>query len=87
VSKSDKHHETGKRQPVRGFGETEFRIVAAYCGAQAVAEIADRNNNPVTHQAINMAIFESSTPSNIPKIIDRIKFPYGNHKGIQNFRH
>lgn len=87
VSKSDKYHETGKRQPVRGFGETEFRITAAYCGAQAVAEIADRNNNPVTHRAINMAILEANNPSDIKKIIDRNKFPYGNHKGIQALKH
>lgn len=87
VSKSDKYFETGKRQPIRGFGETEFRIVAAYCGAQAVAEIADRNNNPATHHAINMAILEAKNPTNIRQFIDRSKNPYGNHKGIQALRH
>lgn len=87
ISKSDKYSESGRRSPVKAVGETEKRIIIAYCGARTAVEIADRNNNPATHAVINRRLLTAEHPTNIEMIVDRQKNPYGKHKAILMFTH
>jgi len=87
ISKSDKYSESGRRSPVKAVGETEKRIIMAYCGTRTAVEIADRNNNPATHAEINRKLLTADHPTNIDVLIDRSKMPYGGHKAIMMFTH
>lgn len=87
IGKSDKYSEPLRQQPIKGAGETEGRLLMAYCGARAMAETMDRNNNPSVHKEMVFNILESKSPSNINTIVDRNKFVFGKSKGIQMFHH
>lgn len=87
IGKADKYSEPLRQQPIKGVGETEGRILAAYCGARTIAEIMDRNNNPTTHKEMVMQLLNAPNPTRIANIVDREKFPYGKSKPIQMLRH
>lgn len=87
LTKNDKFNEPIRAQPVKVMGETEGRIFANFTSATAVAEIQDRNNNPETHKEIVYQILNAEQPTNISKIVDRTKIPYGNTKTLQLIDH
>ena len=87
IGKADKYSEPLRQQPIKGIGETEGRIIAAYCGARAIAEILDRNNNPATHEEMVFQLLNAPEPARIVNIVDREKFPFGKSKPIQMLNH
>jgi len=87
LTKGDKFSKPVRNQAVRGAGEAEVRIFSSYVGEKFTTEMMDRNNNPKTHKEIIKRIVSSDTPSNIDKLIDRTKIPYGGSKPIALMKH
>ena len=87
LTKEDKSAEPYRAQPIKGVGETEGRIIASYAGSVALAELMDRNNNPQTHIEVINSILSADKPTQISKLVERTKLPYGNTKPIQIVNH
>ena len=87
VVKNEKYSYPFRKSPVKTVSETESRLYAAYCGPKAIAEMMDRNNNPITHKYIVKEILNAPQPTNIKKVIDRNLVPYGNTKPLQLMNH
>ncbi|MBB5409357.1 DNA-directed RNA polymerase beta subunit [Paraburkholderia sp. HC6.4b] len=87
VTNVDKYALPYRPQSIRAFGEAEMRLIAAYCGPRAVAEIVDRNNSRETHQAILDSILCAENPADIASAVDRPVVPYGNNRPLQLVRH
>jgi len=83
VSKFDRPNINYKNSATRVLGETEVRLIAAYGGRKAIAELKDRASSPKTHETIYNTILRSDTPTNIDTIIDRNKLPYGGDVGLK----
>lgn len=82
LTKGDKYSQPTRHQPVRAIGEAEARIFISYCGTEAMAELMDRNNSPVSHKEIVKNILSAPQPTNIKCVIDRSKFPFGGAKPL-----
>lgn len=87
LTKSDKYSQPTRNQAVRAIGETEGRIFISYCGQRLVAEIMDRNNNPLTHKHIVWNILDNKYPTNIGQIVDRKSIKLGGSKPLQLVSH
>lgn len=87
LTKADKFSQPTRNQAVKAIGEAEGRILVAYTGQKLIAEIMDRNNNPQTHKGIVMGILTADNPTNILKLVDRTKNPYGGAKPLQLVNH
>jgi DNA-directed RNA polymerase beta subunit len=87
LTKSDKYNQPTRNQAVRAIGETEARIFVSYCGQPLIAELMDRNNNPITHKNIVWNILTNTNPSNIDFAVDRTKIGYGGAKPLQLVNH
>ena len=87
MTQSEKHSYPYRNVSVRTLGETEARTYAAYTGRLNVAEVMDRNNNPLTHREVVKSIIYASNPSNIPEAVNRTKVPYGSLKPVQYVKH
>ncbi len=87
VSNSEKYSRPSRWQAIRGLGESEMRLFISYVGAMRTADIADRNNNPLTHSAIIHSIFATDQPTNIQEAVDRKKVPLGGAKPLQLVKH
>ena len=86
-SKSDKYALPWRAKPVKFAGETEFRLIVSYSGVYLAAEIIDMNNSFRTHEVVVDSLLTAKNPSNIPRLIDRRKIPYGGSKPLQSFNH
>lgn len=87
VTNEDKYSKPTRVHSVRVIGESEYRIWSAYCGGEVTADVFDRNNNPIAHQAVIENLITSKEPSNIDRIINRKIIPYGMNKPLQLTRH
>lgn len=87
MTKSEKYATPWRNSPVRTVCESGYRILASYCGREAIAEIMDRNNNPITHKQVVWNILSSATPGNIKEVVDRNVVPLGGSKPLQLFKH
>lgn len=87
VTKSEKFAYPYRNSPTRLSGETESRIFACYTGAESIAEMFDRTNNPVTRRNIYWNLLASNNPSQISRIIDRDVIPLGASRPIQIVNH
>ena len=87
VTSADKYLNPTHVQAIRANGEAEVRIMASYCGSFITACILDRNNNPITHRAINRNILTADKPTSIQFVIDRNKIPLGGSKPLQLVKH
>lgn len=87
LTRGDKYSNPTRTQPVRAYGESEFRILNAYAGALTVAELKDRNNNPAVHKEIVTNILDSPVPTAIDCVVDRNKYPFGQSKDLQILNH
>lgn len=87
ITRSEKYSRPWHNSSVRVLGEPEAKIIAGYAGAEAIAEMMDRNNNPLTHRCIVEKLLSSNTPSNIEKAVDRSLIPLGSHKPIMLLKH
>lgn len=87
ATKHDKHSSAWRNSPVRADGESEVRIKLGYAGEELQAETMDLSNSSMTQREIYTQLLTHDTPSNIPRIIDREKFPLGTSRPIQNIQH
>lgn len=87
ITRAEKHTKPWHNSPVRAIGEPEAGIIAGYAGREAIAELMDRNNNPMTHRYIVRKILESEKPTNISNIVDRNLIPLGGSKPLQLLNH
>jgi DNA-directed RNA polymerase beta subunit len=87
VVKSDKFAYPYRNSPVRTAGESETRIYSGYCGGEAIAELMDRSNSPVTQKNIIWKILNAEKPTAIKELVDRDKIPFGSTKPILLVKH
>lgn len=86
-TKSEKYNYPFRNTPIRTIGETEGRIYMSYCGREAIAEMMDRSNNPMTHKEVYETILNADKPTDIDVAVDRNKTPLGNIKPLQLVDH
>lgn len=86
-TKHDKYSNAWRNTPVRTDGESEVRIKVGYAGEELQAETMDMSNSSMTQRELYNNILIADKPSNIPRIIDREKFPLGTSRPIQNIKH
>ena len=82
ISKNKKYSLPFKNTPVRTQGETEVRIIAAYGGTEMVAELKDLNASINSHAIAYSNILKADKPTNIDKLINRKKVPYGGDRAL-----
>lgn len=86
-TKSEKFSYPFRNSPVRTIGETEGRIFAGYCGREAIAEMMDRSNSPMTQRNVVWNIMNADKPGNIEKVVDREYNKLGASRPLQLVRH
>lgn len=87
VTNADKNSQPNRNQAIRARGESEIRIFNSYTGPLATAEMLDRDNNPLTHKAINFSILSAEKPTDIPVAVDRDIIPLGSSRPLQLTKH
>lgn len=87
LGKNDKFSKPVRQQGARGAGEAEVRIFASYISPRWVAEMMDRNNNPVTHRAMVEALLTEDNPSNVENLVDRREIKYGGNRPLMLIKH
>jgi len=68
TSRSTKYTTPFKDQGTRIFGESEMRIIAAYCGGNVAAHLHNINNNPTLHRVNCDNILNASKPTKIKDV-------------------
>lgn len=87
VIKSEKYGKPHRDSPTRTIGETEGRILAGYCGPEAIAEMMDRSNNPLSRRNQYWNILAAPRPTDIDTAVDRNYIPLGGSKPLQLVKH
>jgi hypothetical protein len=87
ITNLDKHSRPTRVNSVKNIGETEERILAAYIGPDATADLMDRSNNPDTARLVVEGIIRADQPTNIPLLVDRNIHPYGGSKPLMLVKH
>lgn len=87
IIRAEKYSYPHRNSPVRTIGETEGRLLAAYCGREAIAEMLDMSNSPTTHRYIVKKILSADKPTNIDRVVDRNLIPLGGSKSLQIVSH
>ncbi len=87
TTKAEKYAYPFKNSAVRTVGETEGRLHSAYGGRMAVAEIMDRNNNPLAHRSVVWNIMNAPKPGYIENAVDRSVVEFGGAKPLQLLNH
>lgn len=87
ITNLTKHNRPTRVNTVKNLGETEKRILDAYMGADATADLADRSNNPDTAKLVVEGIISADQPTNIPLLVDRKIHPYGGSKPLMLVKH
>lgn len=78
VSNNAKHNAPYRNNPVRTISETEGRLYVAYARSPiGPAELSDRAKSVPTHRHIYENILKADKPTNIHRVVDRNKIPYG----------
>lgn len=83
VGPSTRNFSPYRNSPVKAISETGGRLFASYVSRYALAELKDRANNLETHKEIYNNILNASNPTNIDKIVDRNKTPYGGDAALK----
>jgi len=84
VSKANRHRQPWRNSPTKVVSETENRLFAGYTKTRAgMAEVKDRANSISTHKLVYENILNADKPTNIDKIVDRAKTPYGTDQAIE----
>lgn len=86
-TKHDKYSNAWRNSPVRTDGESEVRIKVGYAGEELQAETMDLSNSSMSQREVYNNILTADKPSNIPRVIDREKFPLGTSRPIQTIKH
>jgi hypothetical protein len=87
ITNLTKYHKPTRVNFVKNLGETEKRILDAYIGPDATADLADRSNNPDTAKLVVEGIIRAAIPTNIPLLVDRNIYPYGGSKPLMLVKH
>lgn len=87
IGKQDKYSDSIRNQPIKGIGEPDGRLFVAYCPLPFIAEMMDRNNNPIVHKEVITNSLNSDKPTNVQCLVDRKQFEYGSTKPIQFLDH
>lgn len=72
-----------RNTPVKFMSETEGRLFLFYLGREALAELKDRANSVPTHKALYTSILNAPYPTNIDRVVDRDKVPFGQDSAIK----
>lgn len=86
ISSTDRYSSHGRLQPVRIAGETEVRLFLMAIGGVAVRDLLDQSNNPASHRQVIESILLAQQPTNIESVIDRERYPTGDHRIIEQIR-
>lgn len=87
IIKTEKFAYPFRNSPVRTISETEGRIFASYCGREAIAEMMDRSNNPLTQRNLIWNLLSTEKPTNVDELVDRNLVTLGGSKPIQLVKH
>lgn len=87
ITSRDRYSQPSRNQAIRAWGESELRIISAYCGPFIAAELLDRNSNISTHRAVINSIVQASNPVNIRCAVDRKENPLGKARPLQLVKH
>ena len=83
----DKQTSPGRQQSVRGLGESETRSYICTVGPEATTELLDQANNPDAHRVVTEAILKARYPTNIDRVVDRTKVPFGGSRPVGFVEH
>ena len=87
LAQSDRNTTPAKESSVRGMGESESRSWVSNVGAEPTMEIMDLSNNPQSHKFGVRNIITHETPTNIDRLVDREKIPYGGSRPVNLVKH
>lgn len=87
VSALDKYTMPGRQSPGRIIGETETRLIVAFCGSSVVSELFDQTNNIRAHSFICETVLRADIPTNIPAAIDRKLVPWDGGRAVCLVKH
>jgi hypothetical protein len=83
----DKQTTPGRQAPVRALGESETRSYICTVGPQATVELLDQSNSPEAHMNATENILKAAKPTDIDKVVDRTKVPYGGSRPVAFTEH
>ena len=87
VTNTTKYRLPWRSQPTRAFGESEGRAVSGNCGGEVLATIFHGSCSTTEAAYIAQAIMKADKPTNIDKIVDRDKIPYGTSRPLMIINH
>jgi hypothetical protein len=87
LSQNDRNTTPARQTSVRGIGESESRSLCSTIGPEPTIEIMDQSNNPEAHRFGIMNILTHPTPTNIERLVDRNKVPFGGSRPVNLFKH
>ncbi len=79
----DKYTRPWRCTTPRVVSETEGRIYGPHGSRLLIAEMLDRNGNPIVQHEMARNIIHAKSPANIPKLVDRKKYKFGNTRPLQ----
>lgn len=77
ISKAEKYRLPWRNSGTKILSETETRLYASYADLELLAELKDRGTSIVAHENAYMNILDAPQPTNIDRVVDRVKIPYG----------
>jgi hypothetical protein len=83
----DKQTAPGRQAPVRALGESETRSYISTVGPEATMEMLDQSNNHAAHRNAVENILKAPKPTNIQKVVDRKKVPFGGSRPVSLVHH
>lgn len=87
MTQADKYTKPGRETSTRTMGEDENRNLAKTIGGEILADIHDRNNNPLVHREVCKSIVTADKPTNIASAINREESPVGGHRILSWVNH
>lgn len=87
LTNSDKHATPARETGTRSTGEAELRGEVKAVGPDIVADVTEMNNNPTAHKEVVNNILDSPTPTNIERVINRLKFLPEGHRPANFIKH
>jgi len=87
LNQYDRSTSPGRQQSVRGLGESETRSYNAYVTPEVTMEFLDQSNSPDVHRHVTQNILEAPKPTNIDRVVDRERFPYGGSRPVAITQH
>jgi hypothetical protein len=77
ISKAEKYRLPWRNSGTKILSETETRLYAAYADIELLAELKDMGTSIIAHENAYMNILDAFQPTNIDRVVDRVKIPYG----------